>query len=201
MPYDLFISYSRRDNLTDRVTELKSQIEADYLEFTTEPLNCFFDQEEIKGMDDWQHRLLQGLKDSHLLLVILSPNYLASPYCEWEIVEYLKYEIGHLHGFNGVAPIYFVEVPGWDNKEFEQQCAAWIAELRNCQHFDLCPWNDQGEEVLRVTAVQERMGKLNRQIVQTITRGELADVPQNQALKKHLQLLPLYFYFFIDSLP
>ena len=90
MPYDLFISYSRKDNLTNRVTELKSQIEADYLEFTKgEELNCFFDQEEIKGMDDWQFRLLQGLKDSHLLLVILSPNYLASPYCEWEIVEYL----------------------------------------------------------------------------------------------------------------
>jgi hypothetical protein len=32
-------------------------------------------------------------------------------------VEYLKYEIGHLHGFNGVAPIYFVEVPGWTDKD------------------------------------------------------------------------------------
>ena len=29
MPYDLFISYSRRDNKTHRVTELKAQIDAD----------------------------------------------------------------------------------------------------------------------------------------------------------------------------
>ncbi|GEM_PF-6601574 len=31
MQYDLFISYSRRDNLTNRVTELKEKIEAEYL--------------------------------------------------------------------------------------------------------------------------------------------------------------------------
>lgn len=54
MPYDLFITYSRRDNENNRVTELKEQIEKDYLEFEKEPLNWFFDQEEIKGMDDWQ---------------------------------------------------------------------------------------------------------------------------------------------------
>lgn len=57
MPYDLFISYSRKDNVNNRVTELKNQIEADYLEFTKEELNCFFDQDEIKGMDDYQQRL------------------------------------------------------------------------------------------------------------------------------------------------
>jgi len=66
-------------------------------------------------------------------------------------------------------------VPGWDSKDFEQQCAAWVAELRKRQHFDLRPWHDHGEEALREAAVQERMGKLNRQIVQTITRGERAE--------------------------
>jgi hypothetical protein len=134
-----------------------------------------FDQQEIGGMQDWRQRILQGLRESRLLLACLSPAYLKSEYCEWEFVEYLKYEIGHLRGFNGVAPIYFVEVPGWDSKDFEQQCAAWVAKLRKRQHFDLRPWHDQGEEALRETAVQERMGKLNRQIVQTITRGERAE--------------------------
>ena len=57
MPYDLFIIYSRRDNVNNRVTELKNQIESDYLEFAKEPLNCFFDQDEIKGMENWQHRI------------------------------------------------------------------------------------------------------------------------------------------------
>ncbi len=28
-----------------------------------------------------------------------------------------------MHGFNGVAPIYFVEVPGWNSKDSGRQCA------------------------------------------------------------------------------
>ena len=175
MPYDLFISYSRHDNEQGRITQLVERIKTDFAPFAKRELVPFFDQQEIHGMADWRQRILQGLRESRLLLACLSPAYLRSEYCEWEFVEYLKYEIGHLHGFNGVAPIYFVEGPGWDSKDFEQQCAAWIAELRKRQHFDLRPWHDQGEEALRETAVQERMGKLNRQIVQTITRGERAE--------------------------
>lgn len=178
MPYDLFISYSRRDNEQGRITQLVERIKADFANFegnNGRELHPFFDQQEIHGMSDWRQRILQGLRESRLLLACLSPAYLKSEYCEWEFVEYLKYEIGHLHGFNGVAPIYFVEVPGWNDKGFEQQCAAWVAELRRRQNFDLRPWHDLGEAALRETAVQERMGKLNRQIVQTITRGERAE--------------------------
>ncbi len=175
MPYDLFISYSRRDNEQGRITQLVARIKKDFAPFAKRELVPFFDQQEIAGMQDWRQRILQGLRESRLLLVCLSPAYLKSEYCEWEFVEYLKYEIGHLHGFNGVAPIYFVEVPGWDSKDFEQQCAAWVAELRKRQHFDLRPWHDQGEEALREATVQERLCKLNRQIVQTIMRGERAE--------------------------
>jgi len=42
MQYDLFSSYSRKDNLTNLVTELKERIEAEYLEFAKEELKCFF---------------------------------------------------------------------------------------------------------------------------------------------------------------
>jgi hypothetical protein len=38
MPYDLFISYSRKDNVNNRVAKLKSKIENDYLEFAKGPL-------------------------------------------------------------------------------------------------------------------------------------------------------------------
>src|SRR6266446_6900096 len=154
MPYDLFISYSRRDNEQGRVTQLVEHIKRDFAPFAKRELVPFFDQQEINGMEDWRQKILRGLRESRLLLACLSPAYLKSEYCEWEFVEYLKYEIGHLHGFNGVAPIYFVEVPGWTDKDFDQRCAAWVAELRKRQHFDLRPWHDLGEEALRETAVQ-----------------------------------------------
>ncbi|MGB9258418.1 MAG: toll/interleukin-1 receptor domain-containing protein, partial [Candidatus Korobacteraceae bacterium] len=145
MPYDLFISYSRHVDQLERMTQLVDRIKQDFALFAHRELNPFFDREEIHGMQDWRHRIYQGLRESRLLLACLSPAHLESEYCQWELVEYLKYEIGHLHGFNGVAPIYFVQVPGWEDKDFDQRCAAWVAELRRRQNFDLRPWRAQGE--------------------------------------------------------
>jgi hypothetical protein len=180
MPYDLFISYSRKDNLTNRVTELKNQIETDYLEFTKEPLNCFFDLEEIKGMDDWQHRLLQGLKDSHLMLVILSPNYLASPYCEWEIVEYLKYEYSRGVAGDGVAQVYFMEIPGIDDEGFRAQAAQWLEKVSRRQRIDLRPWRDEGADSLKQLDVKKRLEELKESLRKRITRMRvISDVPGN----------------------
>ena len=55
--YDLFISYSRRDNAQGRVTELVGKISHDFEAFAGRPLRPFFDLEEIRGMDDWRHRI------------------------------------------------------------------------------------------------------------------------------------------------
>jgi hypothetical protein len=74
------------------VSELIAGIKDDYRQFAGQDLPCFFDLSEIHAMDDWRHRILGGLRESNLLLLVLSPGYLASPYCEWEIVEFLKYE-------------------------------------------------------------------------------------------------------------
>ncbi len=175
MPYDLFISYSRHVDQLERMTQLVDRIKQDFALFAHRELNPFFDREEIHGMQDWRHRIYQGLRESRLLLACLSPAYLESEYCQWELVEYLKYEIGHLHGFNGVAPIYFVQVPGWEDKDFDQRCAAWVAELRRRQNFDLRPWRAQGEAALLDDAVRERMTELNSRIAETIQRGERAE--------------------------
>src|ERR1039457_6195914 len=88
MPYDLFISYSRRDNEQGRITQLVERIKTDFVPFAKRELVPFFDQEEIAGMQDWRQRILQALRESRLLLACLSPAYLKSKYCEWEFVEY-----------------------------------------------------------------------------------------------------------------
>lgn len=136
MPYDLFISYSRRDDKQGQVRALKEQIEADYRSFAKEDLRCFFDTEDIATMDDWRHRILEGLRDSNLLLLVLSPAYLKSDYCEWEIVEFLKYEHSRSVGGQGVTPVYFVEIPGLDEPGFEQRAAAWLARVRRRNQVD-----------------------------------------------------------------
>ena len=73
MPFDLFISYSRRDNENGRVSELVERISRDFESFAGRSLIVFFDTHDIRGMDDWRHRILQGLRESQLLLLVLSP--------------------------------------------------------------------------------------------------------------------------------
>ncbi|HBC80358.1 MAG TPA: hypothetical protein DEO60_15270 [Bacteroidales bacterium] len=172
MPFDLFVSYSRSDDHQGRITQLIERIKTDFKMFAGRPLGVFFDVEEIHGMEDWRHRILQGLHESRLLLACLSPSYVQSDYCEWEFNEYLKNEIDKAYFGDGVAPIYFIEVPGWEDKDFEKKSTAWLIELRRRQHFDLRPWFNKGEESLRDVTIKERIAKLNIQIKERIVRFE-----------------------------
>ena len=180
MPLDLFVSYSRRDNEQGRVTELVRRLEADFLDRAKQGLRCFFDVESIEGMEDWRHRILGGLRESQLLLLVLSPAYLASDYCQWEIVEYLKYEYARLAAGQGVAPVYFVEIPGLDSPDFEARAAAWVARVRRRNHFDLRPWYDEGAEALKRLDMRRRLEDLGRSIHERVTRlRRLAETPGN----------------------
>ncbi len=180
MPYDLFISYSRKDNELGRITELKTQIEADYLRFANEELKCFFDITDIGSMDDWRHRILEGLRDANLLLLVLSPSYLNSPYCEWEIVEFLKYEHSRSVGGQGVTPVYFVDIPGLDDPDFEQRAAAWVAKVRRRNQVDLRPWYDEGAAALKRADVRNRLDDLERSLRSRVSKlRRLREAPGN----------------------
>jgi tetratricopeptide (TPR) repeat protein len=180
MPYDLFISYSRRDDKQGQVRALKEQIEADYCSFAKEDLRCFFDTEDIATMDDWRHRILEGLRESNLLLLVLSPAYLNSPYCEWEIVEFLKYEHSRSVGGQGVTPVYFVEIPALDDPGFEQQAASWVALVRRRNQADLRPWFDEGAEALKRADVRHRLDDLERSLHTRLSKlRRLREAPGN----------------------
>lgn len=168
--YDLFISYARQDNERGQVTELKEQIEANYRAFAGQELRCFFDLSEIKGMDDWQHRILGALQGSHLLLLVLSPNYLNSKYCRWEVVEYLKYVHARAVGGEGVAPVYFVTIPGLGSKKFEARAAQWVKQARLYNHVDLRPWYNVGRLALRRHDVRRRLAELQEALQTRLDR-------------------------------
>ena len=180
MAYDIFVSYSRKDNQQGRVSELVQHIQDDYQRFAVEKLSCFFDVTEIKAMDDWRNRILGALRESKLLLLVLSPDYLASPYCEWEIVEFLKYECSRSVQGQGVAQVYFVEIPGLDTSDFEKQAAAWVARVRQRNHVDLRSWRDAGADALKRKDVRARLDDLERSLADRLSRLRRSiDAPGN----------------------
>ncbi len=207
MPYELFISYSRKDNLPQKpgdakgwVTALHDEILADHRRFSTEPLRIFFDTSEIKSLDDWRQRMLTGLRESRILLVCLSPNYFSSPPCLWEWEEYLKRQVHALMGQESVAPVYFVEAPNsneqlnaaWaeavtrkaiapaDRTEWEKRWKEWHTAVDRHQWVDLKPWFPQGVEALRDAAVRDKLAALGTSLWERIQRARRAiGVPGN----------------------
>jgi len=173
--YDLFISYARKDDKPDsRVTELVEQIKRDFHKVAGRELRVFFDKDEIRGMDDWRHRILQGLKEAKLLLTFLSPNYIKSEYCEWEFEEYSKYEIHKNLVSEGVAPIYFIELDD-EKKGDEQKTAKWVEEINRRNRFDLLPWFHEGEAALLEEGVRQQLEEIIKKITERIQRGELIE--------------------------
>ena len=175
MPYDLFISYARRDDEAGRISTLVERLSRDFQLLAGRPLNVFFDTVEIHGMEDWRHRLLQALRESRLLLACISPNYLASQYCEWEFNEYVNNEVGRALAGQGVAPIYLIDVPRWEDKDFETNCDEWVKDLRRRQSFDLRAWPEPDGHGSEDAALAACLSKLNIQISNRIRQGERAE--------------------------
>jgi hypothetical protein len=154
MPYDVFISYSRRDNERGQVAALVEQIKSAYRTFAGRELSIFFDKGEIKGMDDWRQKIQRSLRESHLFLAVLSPSYLASPYCRWDWDYFVRYEAIVQCLGEGVAPVYFVTLPNAADPLTDRDIARWLDEIYKRHTIGSSPsaareWPSQSPEVIR----------------------------------------------------
>jgi hypothetical protein len=112
--FDVFISYAHVDNRAEYegwVERLVTAIQEEHRRFTPLPLKVFLDLEDIRTMDDWEHRILTGLRHSRLMLAVLSPAYFQSRYCRKEWEAYCEHEVDRAMGGEGIAPIYIVKTP------------------------------------------------------------------------------------------
>lgn len=186
MTYDLFMSYSRRDNDRGQVTTLKAHIQSSFRSFAGRDLRVFFDvhpEDGIRGMDDWRQMIQRNLRDSYLFLAVLSPNYLASPYCRWEWEDYVRYEAMRQCLGDGVAPVYFVTLPDATTPQMDQVIAGWIDEIHCRQTFDLRPWHDHGEQALQEAHVADTLTQLHRAVRERLDRTERARRSPNNLIK------------------
>jgi len=188
--FEIFLSYSRKDNAPQKasdskgwVTALYEEIIADHRRFSTEPLRIFFDTSDIRDMDDWRHRILEGLRHSRILLVCLSPNYFASEYCHWEFDEYVHRQVHNLMGQDSFAQVYFFEVPRAVEQTPDRE-KSWHELLCRSNYTDLRPWFPNGVEALRDEVVKEKLANLGTSLWERIQRTRRATgVPGN--LRRH----------------
>ena len=170
--YDIFVSYSRRDDADGWVSALRDAIYEDFKSFSTDPFRIFFDQSEIRNRDDWELRLRQGLRSSRVLLVCLSPNYLQSQYCKWEWEEFARLQAGRIGGGDAVTGVYFVELGG--DEQYSEQIVAWRRQVERVQLEQLQPWFPNGIAALQEAEVRRRVKALGEGVYEHWRHARLA---------------------------
>jgi tetratricopeptide (TPR) repeat protein len=179
---DLFISYAHADDRGEnagKVAALVGAIEAEYLRVTGGVLNVFFDTHAIRSMDDWLARILTGLRQSKMMVAVLSPSYFQSDYCrrEWEF--YVETELAHALPGNGIAPIYVVKHPAFEADPVEEKLEIWIKDLRRRQYIEWLPFWPEGAHALEREDVRRRLAVLPAQIAERLSRAAARDASPN----------------------
>lgn len=180
-PYDLFISYARKDNEDGMVTALVEVIQSDFAGFSPSvPLKVFFDKDVIKDMQDWRNRLQKGLRQSKVLLAVLSKAYFQSEWCRREWEEYIQVEQGRLYPGEALAPI-FIVAPEELGKVIPPSAKDWWDNMTNRQAITaIHPYWPKGRQALQEQLVHERMRQLQQNIRERVQHGQLmAKVPRN----------------------
>jgi WD40 repeat protein len=75
---DIFVSYSRKD---------RKFVEALCARLRVSGLNLWVDWENIPIAADWRQEIQEGIENAHTFLWIISPDSVASPYCQDEVTR------------------------------------------------------------------------------------------------------------------
>lgn len=185
MRYDVFMSYRRADNQRGHVSALVARLEREVAGLAGTKLRVFFDMEEIRGGDDWEHRILRGLRESRLFLAALTPNYPKSEWCRREYDEFLRRAaVLHQPG-EGVAAVYLLHLDKWKDDPECEAAATWLKRLHRHQRFDFHPWIEIGEAALQQQHVTRAFTDLCAFIVDRLHRVRRAETSPGNVPRLH----------------
>jgi HEAT repeat protein len=115
-------------------------------------VNLWMDRLDIKPGDDWLKALQQGLNNCAALIPVLSPDYIASKYCQRELARADRME----------RPIFPVLVKAIPESE-------WPFEVERRQYIDFSQWRDE-------SVYREQFEKLV-DILRTRVADQISDMP------------------------
>jgi len=141
--HDVFISYAHKDNPKPGkpITKLVRRLKETYRDLYKEEINVFFDEDGLKPGELWENKLLESLRQSAVMIVILSSDYYNREYCYKEWQRFLDCEL-HL-----ALPGEGILVGKWnedgkspDDPTLERAIKLWVQDLRSRQYFDISDW-------------------------------------------------------------
>ena len=133
-------------------------------------MRIFFDREGIQGMDDWELRILTALRQSRVMIAVLSPAYFESEYCRKEWAWFVDRETERAMTGEAIAPVYTLTVD-----DFEPSPEAipddWPRNLKRRQYLDARPWWDEGAEAFARAEIKERLAELDQRCYEKVRQA------------------------------
>ncbi len=112
-------------------------------------------------MDDWEHRIYQGLRHSKVMLAVLSPAYFQSDYCKKEWERFIDLEQQRRVPGEAIAPIYTATHPDFE-PNVDELFEHWLKNLKRRQYVDARPWWQEGQAALQREDVRRKLQKLEQ---------------------------------------
>jgi TIR domain/Protein of unknown function (DUF1566) len=145
MSYEVFLSYARRDNDDGWTDEFRRALAAIYEKLTGAAVSIFFDTEAVGIGSIWEAKILQSLRDSEVLVAVLSPSYVRSEWCRREWREFVDRE--RVLQQKGILSsdqelIFPILLFPFERGDFSPAEAAFIEEIKERQWLDVSSRSD-----------------------------------------------------------
>ena len=132
--YSVFVSYSRRDDVTGWVEQLVEALRREAREVLDDGFEVFFDRHDLRTREEWRTQLAWAVREAEVLMACVSKPYFESDFCLWEFQEYEVKPTGPGTG-EGLVPVLLEDTSEQDQPDQEHR--AWHARVTKMQGQDL----------------------------------------------------------------
>ena len=132
--YSVFVSYSRRDDVTGWVEQLVEALRREAREVLDDGFEVFFDRHDLRTREEWRTQLAWAVREAEVLMACVSKPYFESDFCLWEFQEYEVKPTGPDTG-EGLVPVLLEDTSEQDQPDQEHR--AWHARVTKIQGQDL----------------------------------------------------------------
>lgn len=161
-----FWSYSRHDDPI-QLEGLHKALEKEVAALVGWDFRIWRDRQDIATGSDWRAQIIAGLHRARIMIAVVTPRWLSSPYCREEYELFLKAE-AHLKDYRIIFPIDYIKRPASLRAESDQCLVRSDLESRQ-----LADWKPIREPLRTEGAgnpiVHERIRRLAEEICNAVT--------------------------------
>ncbi|XP_050108508.1 toll/interleukin-1 receptor-like protein [Malus sylvestris] len=163
--YDVFLSFRGVDTRKGFVSHLYHEL------WECQGITTFFDDQELEEGTSIPLELLSAIKESHIAIVVLSPNYASSKWCLDELTTILQC----MEARNSVLPVFYETDPsnvGNQRGSFAKAFAEHEEKFTSTEEKKkVIQWREDLKKVSKISGWHSKESKCERELIEKIVQS------------------------------